>query len=165
MSSVPASESPSRTPSPTPTPPAHTMPLALVVHATRPVADVPVEAARRVVTERPDRWSAIGQPGGRMRLVSFAGRTSADVLRAVRGSTGVLGVLPAAAVDPTVRVLTVGGRHPLRDPQAYPVEVPWPDPVPEVTTLTVVGDIMLARRVGRAITGDPTAPLRPLAAR
>ena len=141
------------------------MPLALVVHATRPVADVPVEAARRVLTERPDRWSAIGQPGGRMRLVTFAGRTTADVLRTVRGSTDVLGVLPAAAIDPTVRVLTVGGRHPLRDPQAYPVEVPWPDPVPEVTTLTVVGDIMLARRVGRAITGDPAAPFRPLAAR
>ena len=141
------------------------MPLALVVHATRPVADVPVEAARRVLTERPDRWSAIGQPGGRMRLVTFAGRTTADVLRAVRGGTDVLGVLPAAAIDPTVRVLTVGGRHPLRDPQAYPVEVPWPDPVPEVTTLTVVGDIMLARRVGRAITGDPAAPFRPLAAR
>jgi poly-gamma-glutamate synthesis protein (capsule biosynthesis protein) len=141
------------------------MPLALVVHATRPVSDVPVQAARRVLTQPPNRWSAIGQPGGRMRLVSFAGRTSADVLRAVRGSTDVLGVLPAAAVDPTVRVLTVGGRHPLREPQAYPVEVPSPDPVPEVTTLTVVGDIMLARRVGRAISDDPTAPLRPLARR
>jgi poly-gamma-glutamate capsule biosynthesis protein CapA/YwtB (metallophosphatase superfamily) len=141
------------------------MPLALVVHVTRPVADVPVEAARRVVGQRPDRWSAIGQPGGRMRVLSFAGRTPADVLRAVRSSTDVLGVLPAVAVDPTVRVLTVGGRHPLRDPEVYPMEVPWPDPVPEVTTLAVVGDMMLARRVGRAIADDPVAPFRPLAGR
>jgi poly-gamma-glutamate capsule biosynthesis protein CapA/YwtB (metallophosphatase superfamily) len=141
------------------------MPLAFVVHATRPVADVPVEAARRVVSERPTRWSAIGQPGGRMRVVSFAGRTPAEVLRTVRGSTDVLGVVPAVAVDAGVRVLTVGGRHPLREPQAYPIEVPWPDPVPEVTTLTVVGDIMLARRVGRSIADDPAAPLRPLATR
>lgn len=156
---------PTRSSSPTPTPPTYAMPLAFVVHATRPVADVPVAAARQVVTGRPDRWSAIGQTGGRMRVVSFAGRTSADVLRAVRGRTDVLGVLPASAVEPSVRVLTVGGRHPLRDPEAYPIEVPWPDPVPEVTTLTVVGDVMLGRRVGRAIAGDPVAPFQPLAAR
>jgi poly-gamma-glutamate capsule biosynthesis protein CapA/YwtB (metallophosphatase superfamily) len=141
------------------------MPLALVVHATRPVADVPVQTARRLLAERPDRWSAIGQPGGRMRVVSVAGRSSEEVLRTVRRGTDVLGVLPAVAVDPSVRVLTVGGRHPLREPKTYPLQVPWPDPVPEVTTLTVVGDVMLARRVGRAITDDPTAPFRPLAAR
>ncbi len=142
------------------------MPLALVVHATRPLADVPTEAARRLLVERPDRWSAIGQPGGRMRLLVAAdGSTPAKVLQAVRRSTEVLGVLPAAEVDPTVRVLTVGGRSPLRDPQAYPIKVPWPKPLPEVTTLAVVGDVMLARRVGRAIADDPVAPFRPLAAR
>ena len=78
------------------------------------------------------------------------------MLRAVRSRTDVLGVLPAAAVDPTVRVLTVGGRHPLRDPRPYPLEVPAAEPAPEVTTMTVVGDVMLGRRVGRAIADDPS---------
>ena len=157
---------PSPTPSSSPTPrPAYTQPLALVVHATRPVADVSPAAARRVVTDRPNRWSAIGQPGGRMRLVSFGDGATADVLRAVRSRTDVLGVLPAAAVDPSVRVLTVGGRHPLRDPKSYPLQVPAAEPAPEATTLTVVGDVMLGRRVGRAIADDPRAVFRPLAGR
>lgn len=150
--------------SPTPTAP-HTHPLALVVHATRPVVDITASAARRVITDRPDRWSAIGQPGGRMRLVSFAPGTSARVLRAVRASRDVLGILPAADVDPTVRVLTVNGRHPLRDPVGYPLQVPAAEAAPEVTTLSIVGDVMLARRVGRRIADDPRAPFRPLAGR
>ncbi|HLL62648.1 MAG TPA: CapA family protein [Propionibacteriaceae bacterium] len=157
---------PSVSPSASPTPSvAHTKPLALVVHATRSVADVRESAARRVITDRPNRWSAIGQSGGRMRVVSFGDGTSADVLRAVRSGTDVLGILPAADVDPTVRVLTVGGRHPLRDPRSYPLQVPAAEPAPTVTTLTVVGDVMLGRRVGRVIADDPRAPFRPLAAR
>ena len=153
-----------RSTSPTPQP-AATQPLALVVHATRPVADVSEVAARRVVTDRPNRWSAIGQSGGRMRLVSFADGATADVLRTVRSRTDVLGILPAADVDPSVRVLTVGGRHPLRDPRSYPLQVPAAEPAPAVTTLTVVGDVMLGRRVGRAIADDPRAVFRPLAGR
>jgi len=136
-----------------------------VVHATREVADVPAAAAHGVITNRPNRWSAIGQSGDRMRLVSFADGTSADVLRAVRSRTDVLGILPAADVDPSVRVLTVGGRHPLRHPRSYSLQVPAADPAPPVTTLTIVGDVMLGRRVGRAIADDPRAPFRPLAAR
>jgi poly-gamma-glutamate synthesis protein (capsule biosynthesis protein) len=160
----PSPPSASRTAGPTPSA-AHTQPLALVVHATRRVADVPTAAARGVITNRPNRWSAIGQSGDRMRLVSFAAGTSADVLRAVRSRTDVLGILPAADVDASVRVLTVGGRHPLRDPTSYSLQVPAAEPAPRVTTLTIVGDVMLGRRVGRAIADDPRAPFRPLAAR
>ena len=47
-----------------------------------------------------------------------------------------------------VRVLTVGGRHPLRDPERYPLRTRSIRPVPEVTTMAAVGDIMLGRRVG-----------------
>jgi poly-gamma-glutamate capsule biosynthesis protein CapA/YwtB (metallophosphatase superfamily) len=161
---APARPSPRPTVSPTPATP-RTQPLALVVHATRPVVDVSEAAARRVITDRPDRWSAVGQAGGRMRLVSFAPGTSARVLQAVRASRDVLGVLPAADVDPTVRVLTVAGRHPLRDPGEYALQVPAAGRPPEVTTLSIVGDVMLARRVGRSVAADPRAPFRPLARR
>jgi poly-gamma-glutamate capsule biosynthesis protein CapA/YwtB (metallophosphatase superfamily) len=141
------------------------MPLALVVHATRPTADVEVAAARRVASRGATRWSAIGQPGGRMRVASFRDSSAREVLRQVRTSRSVLGLLPASAVDARVRALTVGGRHPLRDPRAYPLEVDSPTPVPRVTTVTVVGDIMLARRVGQAVATDPGRPFRPLAKR
>jgi poly-gamma-glutamate capsule biosynthesis protein CapA/YwtB (metallophosphatase superfamily) len=137
----------------------------LIVHATRPTADVAVADARRVVASGADRWSAIGQSGGRMRVISTEERSATDVLQAVRGSRNVLGIVPADAVDARVRVLTVGGHHPLRDPERYPLRIRSERPVPEVTTLAAVGDIMLGRRVGTRHRTDPAAPLKPFAKR
>ncbi len=97
-----------------------------------------------------------------MRVISTKERQASDVLREVRASRNVLGIVPADAVDARVRVLTVGGRHPLRDPERYPLRNPSPRPVPEVTTLAAVGDIMLGRRVGDRHRSDPGAPLKPL---
>ena len=89
------------------------------------------------------------------------------LLNQVRSRTDTVAVIPADRVDPTVRVLTVGGRHPLRDPKSYPLRVRSTTRVPEVTTLTAVGDVMLARRVGARIRAedDWSYPLRPLARR
>ena len=149
-----------------PTPmPQYLMPLAFIVHATRPTSDVAVADARRVVASGATRWSAIGQSGGRMRVLSTDERTASEVLRAVRSSRDVLGIVPADAVDARVRVLTVDGRHPLRDPEHYPLRIRSEQPVPEVTTLAAVGDIMLGRRVGARHRGDLAAPLRPFAKR
>src|SRR4029453_1399450 len=64
-----------------------------------------------------------------------------------------------------VRVLTVGGHHPLRDPERYPLHIRSERPLPEVTTLAAVGDIMLGRRVGARHRVDPAAPLKPFAKR
>jgi poly-gamma-glutamate capsule biosynthesis protein CapA/YwtB (metallophosphatase superfamily) len=97
-----------------------------------------------------------------MRVLSSEERAAGDVLRAVRSSPNVLGIVPADAVDARVRVLTVGGRDPLRDPKRYPLHIRSERPVPEVTTLTAVGDIMLGRRVGSRHRADPGAPLKPL---
>jgi poly-gamma-glutamate synthesis protein (capsule biosynthesis protein) len=100
-----------------------------------------------------------------MRVFSADERPVGDVLRAVRSSRDVLGIVPADAVDARVRVLTVGGRHPLREPERYPLRIRSERPVPEVTTLAAVGDIMLGRRVGNRHRADPGGPLRPLARR
>jgi poly-gamma-glutamate synthesis protein (capsule biosynthesis protein) len=72
-------------------------------------------------------------------------------------------VLPASEVGPGLRVLTVGGVDPLRDPDGYPLRTEGPEPG-TVTTLTVVGDVMLGRRVGAraAVEGDPSYQLRPM---
>jgi poly-gamma-glutamate capsule biosynthesis protein CapA/YwtB (metallophosphatase superfamily) len=100
-----------------------------------------------------------------MRVLSTDERQVGDVLREVRTSRNVLGIVPADAVDSRVRVLTVGGRHPLRDPEHYPLRTRSTRPVPEVTTLAAVGDIMLGRRVADRHHSDPGAPLKPLAKR
>src|SRR5687767_14491982 len=164
-SSEPAATSPSVAPPPaTRAPsPAYSVPLALVVHATRPTADVAVAEARRVVASGATRWSDIGQAGGKMRVLSTKERRAGDVLREVRASRNVLGIVPADAVDVRVRVLRVGGRHPLREPERYPLQTRSIRPVPEVTTMAAVGDIMLGRRVGDRHRDNPGAPLKPLA--
>ena len=158
--SASATSSASRAPAP-----AYSMPLALVVNATRQTADVGVADARRVIASGATRWSAIGQSGGRMRVLTTRDDRVGDVLRAVRESPNVLGIVPADAVDPRVRVLTVGGRDPLREPQRYPLHTQSTRALPEVTTVAAVGDIMLGRRVGARHRADPGAPLKPLAKR
>jgi poly-gamma-glutamate capsule biosynthesis protein CapA/YwtB (metallophosphatase superfamily) len=146
--------------------PAYSVPLALVVHTTRPTADVAVADARRVVASGATHWSDLGQSGGKMRVLSSTNeRLASDVLGEVEASRNVLGIVPADAVDARVRVLTVGGRHPLRDPKRYPLRTPSSRPVPEVTTVAAVGDIMLGRRVFDRHHADPGEPLKPLARR
>ncbi len=169
-------EAPTSSASPTP---AATTPLALAVHPNRAVADVPVDAANTVLSQGADDWSALEQPSGPLRVVAGgvppgsggAGAerapTAAAALDIVRTDPAVLALVPADAVDPTVRVLPVGGVHPLRAPDRYPLEVRSDAPPGTVVTMTAVGDIMLGRRVGDAMAaaGDLAAPLRPLAER
>lgn len=100
-----------------------------------------------------------------MRVVTTRDGSAAQALAAVREDANTLAVVPADAVDTRVRVLTVDGRHPLREPGRYPLTTPSATPLPEVTTLTAVGDVMLGRRVAQASGGDPARPLRPLAKR
>ena len=163
--SGPASPNASRAPASRAPSADYSIPLVLAVHASRPTADVALADARRIITSGATRWSAIGQPGGRMQVLSTEDRQASEVLREVRASRNVLGVVPADVVDARVRVLTVGGRHPLKDPERYPLRIRSVRPVPEVTTLAAVGDIMLGRRVGARHRADPGAPLKPLAKR
>ena len=163
--SVSASSTASRAPASRAPSADYSIPLVLAVHASRPISDVALADARRIITFGATRWSAIGQSGGKMRVVSTEDRRAGEVLRDVRASRDVLGVVPADAVDARVRVLTVDGRHPLRDPERYPLRIRSEQPVPEVTTLAAVGDIMLGRRVGARHRADPGTPLKPLAKR
>jgi poly-gamma-glutamate capsule biosynthesis protein CapA/YwtB (metallophosphatase superfamily) len=159
--------SPSASPAPASRGPSadYSIPLVLAVHASRTTADVALADARRIITSGATRWSAIGQAGGKMQVLSTEDHQASEVLREVRASRSVLGVVPADVVDARVRVLTVGGRHPLKDPDHYPLRVRSVRPVPEVTTMAAVGDIMLGRRVGARHRADPGAPLKPLAKR
>ena len=62
---------------------------------------------------------------------------------------------------PWVAAARVGGVDPLAHPASYPLTGPGPAP-PPVTTLRVVGDVMLGRGVADVSGDDPTAALRPM---
>ncbi|MFC7619180.1 CapA family protein [Microlunatus sp. GCM10028923] len=138
---------------PSPARPRYQVPVVLAVHATHPILDAELAAARAVVEGRADRLTAGGA------------RFTVAGLDRVRTDRSVVAVVPATAVDETVRVLTVDGRHPLRDPVGYPLTRVADRPVGEVTTITITGDLMLARQVAAAHRDDPAAPLRPYAKR
>ena len=150
-------------------------PLALITHPSRPAIDITAAAAAEVVAGRVDDWADLGGAPGPLRLVAATGVPidGADLVTAASAVVGrvgrdgaALGAVPASAVGPGVRVLTVDGAHPLRRPDTYPLTTPDDRP-PQVTTATIVGDIMLARRVGArmAAQGDFAAALRPTARR
>ena len=107
---------------------------------------------------RDGRWRVVAAPGvpvSGVRVVASAGAA----VREVERGRSTLAVVPARAVRPTVRTVSVGGVDPLRAPRRYPLRVAGPRP-PTPTTLTVVGDLMLGRGVR-----DPAAALAPLARR
>lgn len=128
-----------------------TRPLVLAMNARRPPIDVAEAVAEWVREGVVDNWRDLGQPAAPLRLVD---RT--DRLRHLPMNTVALVV--ADAMEPSVRAITVDGVDPLRDPDAYPLQVEGPAH-PPVTTMTVVGDVML----GRAVTGRPA--LAPTAQR
>lgn len=133
-----------------------TRPLVLAINARRPPIEVSEALARRVADGRVDNWRALGEPAGPLTVTD---RT--DALTALPLDT--IAVVVADAVGPAVRVIDVAGVDPLKDPAAYALQVVGPAPLP-VTTMTVVGDIMLGRRVGdrAAAEGDPSYALRPM---
>lgn len=124
-----------------------TRPLVLATNARRPALDLTVRQARRIQRGEIADWRQLGRPAGPLRTTD---RT--DGLRHLPMDT--IAVVDADAVGPAVSAATVGGVDPLREPAAYPLRVAGPAPG-EVTTLTVVGDIML----GRGVTGRPLASM------
>ena len=136
--------------------PPTTEPLVIAVHVRRPPADLTQRQVGLLLDGGVTRWSQLGLPGGRLTVTR-----KASALPSLAPDT--VAVVPASKVGPEVRVLSVEGVNPLRHPDDYPIRAAGPDPG-RVTTLTVVGDIMLGRRVGdrAAAEGDPSYPLRPM---
>lgn len=113
-------------------------PLVLTVDPRQGPLDVPLRTARRLV-----------------RGVDVAGVPPVEVV-------------PAAEVGPDRRVVRVAGVHPLRSPQRYPLSTAGSATAtgraPVVSTVTVVGDVMLGRAVAARAEqlGDPGHALRPM---
>lgn len=137
--------------------PHHTEPLVLVTRVDRPAVRLSTRAAEELLAGRAQTGRVVHAAA----TPEVEGAEVADeraVLRRVRRQ-GAIGALPARAVDPTVRPVIVGGVNPLHRPEEYPLRTGGSAPR-AVTRLTVVGDVMLARRVP-----DPEAALAPMAGR
>jgi len=144
----------------TPSSPAAVQPLALAINVHRPAADIGRPLARRIIAGEPVRWADLGQAGGPVRV-----RRGPGALDSVADHPAVLAVAPASTLRPTVQPVSVDGVDPLRSPHRYPLTTAADEPVGEVTTVTVAGDIMLGRGVGARHVADPGRPLQPLADR
>jgi poly-gamma-glutamate capsule biosynthesis protein CapA/YwtB (metallophosphatase superfamily) len=147
--------SPEPTTSAEPDPPT-SEPLVFAVHVRRPPADLTRRQAGLLLDGGVRQWSQLGLEGGRLSVIR-----KPAALRSLAPDT--VAVVPASKVGPGVRVLSVEGVDPLRHPADYAIRAAGPEPG-RVTTLTIVGDIMLGRRVGEraAAEGDPAYPLRPM---
>ena len=157
--SPPSPSSPTAEPTPSvtePPDPPTSEPLVIAVHVRRPPADLSRRQAGLLLDGGITRWSQLGLPGGRLTVTR-----KASALRTLGPDT--VAIVPASKVGPGVRVLSVNGRNPIRHPDQYPIRAAGPEPG-RVTTLTIVGDVMLGRRVGdrAAAEGDPSYPLRPM---
>ena len=130
-------------------------PLVLVTHMTLPAVRMSLAAARSVLDGTSEGWRVVAAPGVQVTGALRAASARAAV-RSVEKDPGTLGVVPAAAVGPTVRAVVVAGIDPIRDPGGYPLTVPGPAALRPMT-LAVVGDIMLGRGVR-----DPARALAPL---
>ena len=132
-------------------------PLVVAVHPTRQGLALTGAQLAALRAGTLTDWAELGAPAARLRIGS---------LDQVAADREVMALVPATDVRPPLVVATVDDVHPLRDPAAYPATVPGPD-APTVTTVTVTGDLMLARRVGDRLdqVGDQAAALRPMARR
>jgi poly-gamma-glutamate synthesis protein (capsule biosynthesis protein) len=129
----------------------------LAGNARRAPIDIPVGLARRLVQGQVANWSELGRPPAPLTV----SRRPAD---ARNPAPDTVVVVPANLVGPGARAFDVGGVDPFRRPGAYPLGTPAAAPPGTVTTVTVVGDVMLGRGVAARAraAGDPSYPLRPM---
>ena len=147
-------------PDPTPSPTARfETPVAVVTHLSRDVDDLTIAQARAVADGDAFDWKDLGSTPGRLRVVGTVDEVAED--------PEAVAVVPVDEVTPRVRALTVDGEDPLTAGDDFMLRQPSDTRPGAVVRTTVVGDIMLGRRVGDSLEqrGDPTAVFRPLAKR
>lgn len=135
-------------------------PLVLAYSVRRRALSLSTQQARAVIAGRVTTWPELGQPGGRLDVTR---RATLPPGRAVAADELV--VVPGSGVTPLVQVAVVDGVDPMTEPSSYPLSVPATGPVPPVTRMTVVGDVMLGRRVVAATPQRPGAALTPMVQR
>jgi poly-gamma-glutamate capsule biosynthesis protein CapA/YwtB (metallophosphatase superfamily) len=103
--------------------------------------------------------------GSRLREIPL--RRARRIVEGGADGDGAFAVVPASALGPRMRALSVDGADPVRSPEEYPLRANAVRPREPVVTVAVVGDIMLGRGVAEAARGNnhPAPALRPTARR
>ena len=133
--------------------------VAIVAHPSRGPIDIDLRTAEQVVQGKVDDWGRLGQPSEA--LTSIVTGPIRHRLRVAATDSSALAVVPLSRVDPRVRVVSVGGVDPLAAPGRYGLGTPASAQRP--LTVTIVGDIMMARGVATAMGDDEFASLRQVA--
>jgi poly-gamma-glutamate capsule biosynthesis protein CapA/YwtB (metallophosphatase superfamily) len=139
--------------------------VALVTHPSRGPIDIDLPTAHRVIDRAITNWRSVGQPPGPL---TFRDEGSArQLIRAVANDPSAVALVPVRRIDPRVRAMAVDGVDPLTDPGGFPLQAEGKSPqstrAERPITITVVGDIMMARGVAAAMGDDTFAPVRPVA--
>jgi poly-gamma-glutamate synthesis protein (capsule biosynthesis protein) len=139
---------------------APTQPLVVVSTLHRPRLRLSLEQAQALADGGDD--AALDhvreQLGGRAHLYQGDG-----AVRAVARDESAIAVVPADEVRPIVQTAIVSHVDPLRSPRTYPLRTAAASPPGAVTTMRLVGDIMLGRGVAAVRPDDPGSALRPYA--
>lgn len=136
--------------------PGFEQPLVIAANIHLPALTLTRAQAQRVIDGDARDWSELGLPAGPLRILGE------DGLDVVRQNPRAVAVVPARRMTATVQAASVDSVDPLRQPGRYPFTVPAGRAQPPVTTMRVVGDVMLGRGVAAASPGDPGAALDPL---
>jgi poly-gamma-glutamate synthesis protein (capsule biosynthesis protein) len=132
-------------------------PRVIVVHPSRGPINVDEATARRVMSGEISRWSELDQPRGPVHLLTSG--SPRDRITTVAHHPNALTVVAASHVDPRVYAVSVAGVDPLSEPKLYPILGRGQQP-PAPITVTVVGDVMMARGVADAMGAHAFEPLR-----
>ncbi|MDQ3157991.1 MAG: CapA family protein [Actinomycetota bacterium] len=155
--------------------PRYDVPIAFVTHLAGDIDDLSAAQARKLLAEGADNWTALGAGSKPLKVVAAEVAEAGNAIPTVPSAqdaiskvdSGTVAIVPANAVTPRVRVLTVDGIDPLREAGDYPLSTTASQRPGAAVVTTVVGDIMLGRRVGASLErgGDPTAVFGPFAER
>ena len=146
--------------------PVYDVPVAVVTHHGADLDDLSLAEARALIDD--------GIAPGGLRPVTAGVQdvassiavspTPAEAVTEASRNVSTMAIVPATEVTPQVRAVTVDRLDPFRD-ASYPLRTTTPVKPGAVLVTSVVGDIMLGRRVGTSLQrqGDLAASFRPFA--
>lgn len=161
-----------------PAAPTFDVPVVIVTHLSRGIDELDAPQARQLIAGEIDNWSSLGEDAASMTILNGNVFEAEDNRQAtptdpdeavdeVAENPDALAIVTAADVTPRVRALRVDDIDPLRTPEDYPLLTSASEEPGAVLVTSIVGDIMLGRRVGDSLErqGDLSAAFRPFAER
>lgn len=144
------------------------VPVAIMVNHSSELEDLSLSDAHKLIDDgvAPGSLtpvtSGVAEADAGMRTAA----TPAEAVSIAADDPGTVAIVPATDVSPVTRALTVDGIDPFRG-EGYPLTTKITEQPGPVLVTTIVGDIMLGRRVAESLDRqrDPSAAFKPFAKR